>query len=65
MLTTESPSLPLLTVRDVALRLKVTEDTVRLWLRTGDLEGRRLGRNGTWRVSEEALARYSRKETAA
>ncbi len=49
----------LLSVGDVADRLKVTEDTVRRWLREGRLQAYRLGggRSG-WRISEADLRRF-------
>lgn len=49
---------PLLTVREVAARLRTTEETVRRWLREGKLKGVRPGgaRFG-WRVPESAVTR--------
>lgn len=49
----------MLTVPDVAAQLKVPEQAVRRWLRTGQLEGIRLG--GTkagWRIEPAAVARF-------
>ncbi len=49
----------LLTVAEVAERLRTHPETVRIWLRQGKLRGRRLG--GTrlgWRVSEAELERF-------
>lgn len=49
----------LLKVDDVAARLKVNPETVRVWLRQGRLRGSRPG--GTrmgWRVSESELRRF-------
>lgn len=49
----------LLTVRDVATRLKATEDTVRRWLRDGKLKGVRPGGDRLgWRISEDELRRF-------
>ena len=55
----ENDSRPLLTVRDVATRLRISEWTVRQWLRRGRLKGIRPG--GTkagWRISEGELAEF-------
>lgn len=49
----------LLTVPEVAARVRVSEATVREWLRQGKLEGLRPG--GTkvgWRIPESALDRF-------
>jgi excisionase family DNA binding protein len=49
----------MLTVSDVAARLKVPEQSVRRWLRDGRMEGIRLG--GTkagWRIEPEAVERF-------
>jgi excisionase family DNA binding protein len=49
----------LLKVEDVAARLKVNPETVRVWLRQGRLRGSRPG--GTrmgWRVPEAELRRF-------
>lgn len=49
----------MLTVPDVAARLRVPEQSVRRWLRSGRLEGIRLG--GTkagWRIEPEAVERF-------
>ena len=43
----------LFTVEEAAQILKVSEDTVRRWLRDGTLRGRKLGR--VWRISEEEI----------
>lgn len=40
----------LLTVADVALRLKVSQETVREWLRTDQLTGYNLGGQAGWRI---------------
>jgi len=48
----------LLTVPELAARLRVTPETIRRWLREGKLRGRRLGgpRMG-WRIAPSELAR--------
>ena len=43
----------ILTVRETAEILRVTEKTVRKWLRAKTIPGRRLGR--LWRINEEEL----------
>ncbi len=44
-----------LTVTEVADRLSVTEETVRRWLRAGQLEGTLLSRKAGWRIRPEAI----------
>jgi excisionase family DNA binding protein len=46
-----------LTVPDVALRLKVSRETVREWLRTEQLTGYNLGGRAGWRVSAREVDR--------
>ncbi len=49
----------LFTVREVAQRLKVHEETVRRWLGAGDLKGYRPGGKKTgWRIAASDLERY-------
>jgi excisionase family DNA binding protein len=49
----------LLTVADIAERLRLNPETVRRWLRDGRLRGIRLGeRRAGWRVSERDLAAF-------
>lgn len=48
----------LLTVRDVAEQLSVTEETVRRWLRDGKLAGVVLSRKAGWRIRPEALTAF-------
>lgn len=43
-----------LTVEEAAELLQVNNDTVRRWLRLGELKGRKLGR--VWRISPSDLA---------
>jgi excisionase family DNA binding protein len=62
----EQDTRPLLTTREVAARLNVSEYTVRDYLRAGRLRGIRPG--GTkagWRVSETELARFIRDAVPA
>jgi len=52
----------LLTVSDVASRLKVHRETVLRWLRGGDLKGFRLGGTKSgWRVAEPDYAEFLAK----
>lgn len=48
----------LLTVAEVAERLKVQPLTVRRWLKRGDLAGIQLGDRAGWRISEDDLDRF-------
>ncbi len=55
----------LLTVGEVAERLRTSEETVRRWLRSGRLRGGRPG--GTrlgWRITEAEVRRFMREITA-
>jgi excisionase family DNA binding protein len=48
----------LLTVEEVAERLKLSQETIRIWLRTGRLRGIRLGtRRSGWRVPASEMER--------
>ena len=46
----------LLTVEEVSERIKVIKDTVREWLRNGDLVGIKLGK--AWRIEEQDLIEF-------
>lgn len=46
------------TVNEIAEILKVHEQTVRGWLRDGELQGVGFGGRTGWRVSEVALRRF-------
>lgn len=48
----------LLTVQDVAKRLKVNPETVRRWLRSGSMKGTLLGDRAGWRISSSEVNRY-------
>ena len=48
----------LLTVEQVAERLQVNEQTVRRWLREGELTGIPFGGRTGWRMSEEDLQAF-------
>jgi excisionase family DNA binding protein len=48
----------LLTVQDVAARLRVGVETVRRWLRSGELPGVLLGDRAGWRVSASDLQAF-------
>ncbi len=55
----------LLTVEQVAERLQVNPETVRRWLRRGELEGVDLGHKAGYRISEQALSEFLAKKPAA
>jgi excisionase family DNA binding protein len=48
----------LLTVDQVAERLQVNEQTIRRWLREGELRGVSFGGRTGWRISEEDLQEF-------
>jgi excisionase family DNA binding protein len=47
-----------LTVADIVRKLRVHEQTVRRWLRSGALPGRNLGGKAGWRVRSSDLDRF-------
>jgi len=51
----------LLTVQQVADQLNVHPDTVRQWIRSGELEAIDLGGRAGFRVSETALDKFIRE----
>lgn len=53
-----SGSNQLWTVPEVAQRLQVTEETVRRWLRGGELAGVRLSRKAGWRIRERDIEAF-------
>lgn len=55
---------PLLTVEEVAERLKVHPESVRRWLRAGTLTGHRVTRRAGWRIPESAFLQFSRGEAS-
>jgi excisionase family DNA binding protein len=48
----------LMTVDEVAERLRVGAETVRRWLRLGKLKGARLPNKAGWRIHEDDLDRF-------
>jgi excisionase family DNA binding protein len=48
----------LLTVQDVATRLKVNPETVRRWLRSGRIKGTLLGDRAGWRIPASEIRRF-------
>jgi excisionase family DNA binding protein len=52
----------LLTVREAAERLRVSEWTIRRWLRTGELKGSRFGDKAGWRVRESELEAFLKRK---
>ena len=53
-----SNNVELLTVAEVAERLKVQPLTIRRWLKSGELAGIQLGDRAGWRISEDDLGRF-------
>ncbi len=51
-----------LTVAEAADRLKLHQDTVRIWLRSGKLKGTKLSRRAGYRIPASELARVLRGE---
>jgi excisionase family DNA binding protein len=51
------------TVAEVAAQLRVTPETVRVWLRRHELEGVRLARKAGWRITASALQRFVARHT--
>ena len=51
-----------LTVAEICERLRVHEETVRRWLRTGQLPGRAFGGRAGYRVRESDLEAFLRTE---
>lgn len=47
-----------LTLREVAEVARMAPDTVRGWIKTGQLPARRVGPQGQYRVDPEALSRF-------
>lgn len=54
----------LLTVPDVAARLKVGEETVREWLRTDQLRGYNFGGRTGWRIPADEVTQLLKRKTA-
>jgi excisionase family DNA binding protein len=52
------------TVAQIAERLKMHEQTVRTWLRTGKMAGRKFGGRGGYRVPESEVSRFMREGPA-
>jgi excisionase family DNA binding protein len=48
----------LLTVEEVAMRLQVNEQTIRRWLRGGELSGVPFGGRTGWRINEADLLAF-------
>ncbi len=53
-----------LTVEQVATRLQVHEETVRRWLRSGQLQGHAISRRAGWRVRESEVERFATGDVA-
>ncbi len=52
----------LLTVDEVAEKLKIHPETIRRWLREGRLDGYRISRKGGWRIRQESVTRMLEDE---
>jgi excisionase family DNA binding protein len=55
----------MLEVKQIAERLQVHPETVRKWLRTGQMEGVFLGRRGGYRVTEDKLSEFLDRQKKA
>jgi excisionase family DNA binding protein len=55
----------MLEVKQIAERLQVHPETVRKWLRTGQMEGVFLGRRGGYRVTEGKLSEFLDRQKKA
>lgn len=56
---------PLLTVQEVATRLRINPETVRRWLRLGKLQGTLMGGDrGGYRIAESEVERFLREGKA-
>ncbi|MBA2363011.1 MAG: helix-turn-helix domain-containing protein [Chloroflexia bacterium] len=53
------------TVKDVAATLKVHPQTVKDWLRAGELEGANFGGRTGWRVTDAQLRAFVERRTQA
>lgn len=51
-----------LTVSEIAERLRVTDQTVRRWLRAGNLVGRNFGGKAGYRVKEEDFQDFLKRD---
>lgn len=51
----------LMTVEDIAARLKVHPESVRRWLREGQMMGYRMSRAAGWRVERREVERFLRE----
>lgn len=49
------------TVEEIATKLQIHEQTVRRWLRDGDLDGRNFGGKTGWRVAQSAMDAFLAK----
>ena len=54
-------SMKMLTLHEVAVAMKVSESTVRRWVRGGALVAYKVGQRGQLRIREEDLERYLEK----
>ncbi len=57
---TNAPRERLLSVPEIAEAMKVNHETVRRWLRTGELKGIQLGSKAGWRIRESDFQAFLR-----
>lgn len=48
----------LLTLKEVAIQLRMSTLTIKRWCRSGYIKGVRIGRRGDWRIKEADLIKY-------
>ena len=59
------PGQPMLTVAEVADRLRLNPETVRVWLRSGRLKGTRIGgKRAGWRIPSTEVDRLESVDEA-
>ncbi len=61
-ITPKGPISSLLTIAEVAERLRVNPKTLRRWIAGGDLAAYRVGRQ--WRITEDQLTQFLRAQCA-
>ena len=49
------------TLKEVSDTIKIPENTIRIWLRSGRIEGVKIGRH--WRITETALEKFLKEHT--
>ncbi len=56
----------MLTLKEAAAKLRMSDERLRLFIKSGDLKAMKAGTGTTspWRISEEALAEFIKEQTA-